>query len=282
MSESNEPARARVCSDIAELLPAYLNRSLEKDSTRRLEAHLATCSGCRQEERDTRTAWSLFEGHLPVEMILDYALGQSMPGQQQAMIESHLEACERCSAEVTAVRQEDAVSEPALRESLVVGRASKNRLQVLAWAACLTAVVASAGWIWTWQQLVDERAFSRALTARANLPVVELLPATHSPLRQGSIDPRSTSNRVILPEGADELVLVLLAGGNDCDQGCLLEIYEAGEGQPKQRVEGFVANSDGHLTMTLPVAWLPAGAILVVVDSSSGKPAAEYVVEISP
>ena len=189
------------CTDVAELLPFYLNRSLEEEGTRRVEVHLATCAACRQEERDTRTAWALHEGHLPVELLLDFALAQPMSSGRLAVVEIHLAVCERCSEEVATVRQTtpEEHAEPALRRlqpALAPFRRDRARLRTLAWAASLAAVVASGGWIWTWQQLADERARSSAPTARPNLSVVELLPATQPLLRQGSTGPQAAANRV--------------------------------------------------------------------------------------
>ena len=98
--------QSAICTELGELLPAYLNGSLEAATARRFEIHLTTCAACRKEERDTRTVWALCEGHLPVELLLDYALASSMPPERQAVIESHLAVCKRCSEELATVRQE--------------------------------------------------------------------------------------------------------------------------------------------------------------------------------
>ncbi len=299
MSDREQESRT-ACAEVAELLPVYLNRSLEEAAARRVENHLAACSVCRQEERDTRTAQALFSGHLPAELLVDYALAQSMPSRSVAVVESHLAACERCSGELALIRRDTTADEPAsgataderalgaTAESAfavpqTAGRESLGSLRALAWAACLAAVVAAAGWIQTWRQMVDERALSAGQTARANLTVVELLPATGSPLRRGSTDPRSAANQVELPADAGELVLVLLSGGRSCESGCILEIFEAGEGQPKRRVEGLSASPDGHLTLALPGAWLPPErSVLAVRDQASGELVVEYLVETAP
>lgn len=269
-----EEGQSMDCSEVAELLPVYLNQSLEASMARRLEVHLATCAACRQEECDTRTVWALHEGHLPVELLLDYALAQPMSRQGLAVVESHLAACERCSKEVTTVRLEG-VGQRAPGAVSSVGKG----LRVLAWAACLAAIVASAGWIQTWRQLVDERAFT---AARVHLAVVELLPATQPLLRRGSTD-LGTANLVELPDNANELVLVLLFGDRWCESGCQLEIHESGQGPPKRRVEGLTPGPDGHLTLALPSDWLPPErSVLAVRDQTSGELVAEYLVELQP
>ncbi len=106
MPEREEQDRTLRCTDIAGLLPFYLNRSLEEDEARKVEAHLATCAACRREERDTRIAWDLHEGHLPVELLLDFAFARPMSSERQSVVESHLSMCQRCSEEVATVRQE--------------------------------------------------------------------------------------------------------------------------------------------------------------------------------
>lgn len=303
MSERDEQAETALCAKLAELLPFYLNGSLEAAEARRVEDHLTSCAACRQEERDTRTAWALFEGHLPVELLLDHAMGQPMSSTRREVVESHLAVCERCAAEVTTVRQDahdsdHGVSETAVRERRRAADPPKGRiasfqdrvapassrrdsgsLRTLAWAASFIAVVASSGWVWTWLQLTDIRAVS-ALTARANLPVVELLPATQTLLRQGGVDPLSAVNRVELLPRPGEVVLVLLSGGRFCELACSLEIYAAGGGQPKHRMEGLMASSDGHVTLALPDDWLPSGRALLVVRDQVGESVAEYLIEI--
>lgn len=276
-----EEQDTKECGDVAELLPVYLNRSLEAADARRVEAHLASCAACRREERDTRTAWALFEGHLPVELLLDYAMAQPMSSGRRKLVESHLAVCARCSEEVTMVRQEPASDQRAfgptpLRRPQPAGP-GRGRLWTLAVAAGLATVVASAGWIWTWRQLVDERTLSPGRTARANLSVVELLPATH-PLQRGT-EPTAAGNRVEVLEEAGELVLVLLSGGRSCESGCLLEIFEAGSDQPKRRVEGLMASPDGHVTLALPSDWLPPDRSVLAVRNPSGELVAEYLVE---
>ncbi len=306
------------CTDITELLPFYLNGSLEATAARQVEAHLATCRACKREERDTRSARDLYEGHLPVDLLLDYALEQPMPSRRLAVVESHLAVCERCAEEVAAVGQEAATSGErvagaprfrlrasgathASRRSRPAGEAQaplgslredRGRLRILAWAACFATVIAAAGWIWTWRQLVDERTPSSGRTARANLTVLELLPGTSTVLRQGDTDPRDAVNRVQLPDDAGELVLVLLSGGRWCESGCVLEIFQPGEvsplppleeTSPKRRVAGLVPSPDGHVTLSLPGEWLfPDRSLLAVRDQASGELVAEYLIELLP
>ncbi len=273
------------CAKSAELLPFYLNQSLEKEEARQLEAHLASCPACREDERDTRTAQALYEGHLPVELLLDYALEAPLSPRRRAVIESHLKTCRQCSEELAAVRLEEptptasgqATVEPASRRSPTPA----NRWRNLAWAASLAAAVASGGWLWTFQQLVDER--TSATTIRANPSVVELLPASRSLLRNRNADPKTPPNRVELSEGARELVLVLLSGGRSCPAGCSLELYGTEQDSPTSRIDALTASPDGHLTVALPADWLPHGRSRVVVrEPASGEPVAEYLIETTP
>ncbi len=274
------------CAESAELLPFYLNQSLEKEEARRLETHLAACPACREEERHTRTAWALYEGHLPVELLLDYALDGPLPPRRRAVVESHLQECSRCSEELAAIRLEEsnpsvtghAAAEPISRRSPA---AAASRWRALAWAASLSAAVASGGWLWTFQQLVDERASSPAI--RANPSVVELLPASRSLLRNRDADPKAAPNRVELPEGHRDLVLVLLSGGRSCPAGCSLEIYDTQQDSPTSTIGALTASPDGHLTLTLPADGLSHGrSRLAVREPASGELVAEYWIETSP
>ncbi len=276
MAERGAQDKTADCTEIAGLLPAFLNGSLEAAEARRIEAHLATCAACRQEEIDTRTAWDLFEGHLPVELLLDYALAEPMSDRRRAVVESHLAVCVRCSEEVATVRREpsDVDVEPERRAPPPDAMRDRG-VWTLALAACLAAVVASAGWLSTWRQLATERAAG----PRANLPVVELLPAEQPLLRHSESELEGSGNLVVLTEEAETLALVLLSGGRACESGCRLEIYGVGETQPRWRLEGLVPNADGHLTLALPADWLPPErSILTVRDQASGELVAEYLI----
>lgn len=281
MPERGELHRSEDCAAIAELLPAYLNRSLDQESRRRIESHVAACPACRQEEYDARTAWALYEGHLPVEQLLDYAFEPAMPSQRRAVIESHLAACERCATELSMVSQEHTTEVPAAPETPLASHAHHGRIRTLALAASLASLIAGGGWIWTWQRLSYERNLASLRGARANISVSELLPATQPILLRSGDDPQPQANRVILTDDGDELVLVLLSAGRSCGSDCTLEIYGAEKEEPQQRVEGLVATPDGHITLALPGAWLKTarGTILVVRDEASGQVAAEYLVE---
>lgn len=283
-----EPVRAASCQDVPELLPFYWNRSLGKEEARRVEAHLATCPACRRAERETRTAAALMGGHLPVEELVDYATARPTSAPRREVIESHLATCEACAEEVATVRGEGAsAEEPAGGEVLeavfprraTTLRESARGLRNLALAACFATVVASGGWIWTWWQLAGERATIAALSPRANVPVLELLPASGPLLRNGGAAPGEV-NRLRLAPSSGEIVLVLLAGGGSCASGCTLDVLVDGEADPERRVEGLLASPDGHLTVSLPASWLVSGSVLAVRDPASGERVAAYAVEV--
>ncbi|MEM7586086.1 MAG: zf-HC2 domain-containing protein [Acidobacteriota bacterium] len=304
MSKPDKPSSVNR-ADIGELLPFYLNRSLEPDEARRVERHLAESSAGRQEEYDTRTAWSLYEGHLPVELILDVAFDAPMSAARRQVIESHLAVCERCSQEVALVQQEDGApdfgdaedagdravaSEPArevddassMAPVLSMPQAatgpSSQAMRRLAWAACFVAVVASYGWFSTWQRLVDARG-ATSVTARANVAVVELLPAMDKILQRSGPDPEAAVNPLPAHEG-EELVLVLLGGGAGCESGCRVELYGAERDRPQWQLEGLQPSPDGLLTLALPVSRLPEGrSVLAVRDLVSGELINEYLLD---
>ena len=280
MKERDGERGTEACADIAELLPFHLNGSLDEVGARRVEAHLASCAACRRDERDTRTAFALHAGHLPVELLLDYALEKdSMSSRAVAVVESHLPGCARCAGELAAIREDDRSAEPVPFRPRVRSRPRRGRPWALALAAGLATVVASSGWLWTWLELVGEREAGRS--ARANLPVVELLPAVQPVLQRGGAvtDPSQAANRIEVPEGTTEVVLVLLAGGRSCEPGCDLEIHAPGEAKPSRRVEGLVASADGHVTLSLPRSWLGDRSVLAL-RRSAGEPV-EYLIEVT-
>jgi anti-sigma factor RsiW len=59
-TESNEMA----CNELVELVTAYLEERLPEPDVRRLEAHLATCEGCRNYVDQMRETIDAL-GHLP-------------------------------------------------------------------------------------------------------------------------------------------------------------------------------------------------------------------------
>ncbi len=279
MPESGEAQRSEGCTAIAELLPVYLNRSLDEEARRRVESHLVTCPTCQQEERDTRTAWALYDGHLPVEELLDYAFGSQMPSRRREMIERHLTVCERCADELSTISREPADEVAPVPESQRADRTDDRKVRALTMAASLAALIAGSGWVWTWQQL--ERELLSPPGARANISVSELLPANQPILLRSDGDPPSEANRVLPPDEDGELVLILLSGGRSCASSCAIELYGAEKGEPRQRVEGLVATEDGHITLALPASWLRTedSTILVVRHQISGEMVAEYLVE---
>jgi hypothetical protein len=91
-----------ICARVQELLPWWLNGSLEAADRREVEDHLAACAGCRAELEGTRAAWAIFATHLPAADVAAYGLGL-VPGMKQARIEMHLAGCGDCSAEAARV-----------------------------------------------------------------------------------------------------------------------------------------------------------------------------------
>lgn len=269
------------CKETAKLLPFYLNQSLSQEEARQLETHLTACEVCREEEHNTRAAWALYDGHLPVELLLDYALETPMSTGRRTVIESHLEACLSCSQELAAVRLEETIpSDPATTEPATRRQTSESRWRTLAWAASLAAMVTSGGWIWTLSQLAEQHGPSLP-AIRTNLSVVELLPTTRDLARGTASD--TAIPPVELPTGSDELVLVLLSGGRSCPSGCALEIYDAGQETPHSRIDALKPSPDGHLTLALPADGLPAGRTrLAVREQASGELVAEFWIAIPP
>ncbi len=171
------------CNRLAELLPWYLNETLERAERDELDQHLAECESCRRELREARAAFVLFGAHLPAEALVAYVADSPDPAIPRDLVEGHLASCERCAEELTWLQESredfeasapdvpvpevsDASDErvvafprPASRRPEQAGRLHHNQpfWQWAAVAAALTALVAGTGWITSWQSLVEGR-----------------------------------------------------------------------------------------------------------------------------
>ena len=90
------------CTRAAELIPWYLNGTLEAAERADLEKHLASCAACRAERAEAEAALVLFGGHPSAEMLVDYAFGA--PEAPRDLIEAHLSGCDACADELAMVR----------------------------------------------------------------------------------------------------------------------------------------------------------------------------------
>lgn len=166
------------CDHVAELLPWYLNGTLDEGEQGEVRVHLEGCTKCRQALEETRLAWRIYGQHIPSEALVSLAWGEAPEGLDPGVLERHLEICPQCAAELEMARTSRRLEEddrvalfptPARPERT---RRSSQPWRTAAMAAGLAGIVAASGWIWTAGRADD----LEDQLARANRPL-ETAPA---------------------------------------------------------------------------------------------------------
>lgn len=166
------------CPHVINVLPWFLTGTLTSQEHRQVEDHLRSCEGCRSELRETREAATLFDQHVPVEVLLDLAQGRQDLSLPVAVLDEHLAHCDHCREELDLLRQgyqspgeedgngEDAgrngVRRPGFPAPVVAMPRRPSPLhspwwQRVAVAASVAWVVCLGGWIVTLQSEDRER-----------------------------------------------------------------------------------------------------------------------------
>jgi len=163
-----------------ELLPWFLNGTLDAAERREVEAHLASCDACREELAATRRAFEIYAAHLPVEALTAYVLAPDAPAWEvdgvaveRRRLESHLAQCAACRDELALLREghsavDEAVPERVAEAASVVPFAAPRAgapaavatprwLPMALAASLLFVVVTGAGWLSTRQQVGEEQ-----------------------------------------------------------------------------------------------------------------------------
>jgi hypothetical protein len=181
------------CETAIELLPWYLNGTLDESERREVREHLAACPSCRQALEDTRLAWTVYDQHAPSEALVALAWGEAPEGYDPDVLERHLRSCPECAAELELVRTSRRLEEDG-RIALFPGAGSRTAQEVSpaglaraprAWraaalAAGLAGMVAASGWIWSAGQA---RELEQRLAAARPAPV-QAAPAPAAPIQQ--------------------------------------------------------------------------------------------------
>ncbi|HSS75909.1 MAG TPA: zf-HC2 domain-containing protein [Thermoanaerobaculia bacterium] len=146
------------CDQAIELLPWFLNGTLESGELADVRQHLETCASCRAALAETGQAWSVFSQetaaqHIPAEDMVALAWGEPPAGIEQVAAETHLASCAECSAELEMTRMSRRLGEED-NVALFPGAKPRSRTGAAPWhwraaaiAASLTAVVAAGGWL---------------------------------------------------------------------------------------------------------------------------------------
>lgn len=174
------------CETAIELLPWYLNGTLDDQEQRDVRTHLAGCDRCRRALEETRLAWRIYDQHVPAEALVALAWGETPEGYDPAVLERHLRSCPECAAELELVRtsraleQEDEGRVALFPPRKAAGPArSAGGWRSAALAAGLAGMVAAGGWLWSADrvQTLEDRLAESARTGR---PAVTA-PATPAP-----------------------------------------------------------------------------------------------------
>jgi hypothetical protein len=137
------------CDEARERIPWLLNASLEPAEAAALEDHLAACRRCQAERDETRTAMGLFATHASAADLVAFTYGE-LVGEDRQVVADHLAGCDTC-------RQEQALVAASRAAMSSRPRAGAWPRSLLAAAAALLALVAGAGWLWTWQRSNEAR-----------------------------------------------------------------------------------------------------------------------------
>ncbi|MCH9649569.1 MAG: zf-HC2 domain-containing protein [Deltaproteobacteria bacterium] len=93
------------CASIEELLPWYLNGTLESAESSAVARHLEECPQCRQEHRDAAMAAASYAAHPTAEDLVDFAFHRLSFGDRRSRIQAHLEFCSSCTEEVALISE---------------------------------------------------------------------------------------------------------------------------------------------------------------------------------
>jgi hypothetical protein len=140
------------CDQAIELLPWYLNGTLDAGEREEVRQHVATCEHCRQALAETRQAWTVFDQHIPSQDLVALAWGQPPSGIDPTAAEEHLASCAQCAAELEMARMSRRLEEednvalfPVAKPRPVTGAAPRS-WRAAALAAGLATLVAAGGW----------------------------------------------------------------------------------------------------------------------------------------
>lgn len=259
------------CEQAIEILPWYLNGTLEAREREEVRHHLATCEACRQALTETREAWRIFDQHLPSEVLVALAWGKTPTGIDPALAERHLAGCPQCAADLELARtsrhlEEDdrialfpgKLATAAPRETRGDGESRTWRRAAL--AASLAAVIGISGWIYS-AQVAGPGTEVPPQIAQTPEPEVNVTPLTLNPeeiLRgergEGTLD---EEEQVVRAEVTTPLFL------NPSDEAATYETFEIEIRKPGK--EPFWQRRDlrlteeGDFSLTLPPGFLKPG-----------------------
>jgi len=270
------------CETAIELLPWFLNGTLDPHERTEVQRHLQECEACRLALSDTREAWQTFDQHLPSEAIVALAYDETPAGTSRRAATEHLASCARCAAELEMARtsrqlEEDdegknvlpfalgrpAPAAPASQAGRTPPRVARG-WQVSALAAGLAGIVGFAGWMNSGQQVRSLRERLAERPAASSPEGAPLVVATADPIL---LDPIGSKMRGV--DGSDDSgdsEATLPAG-----EASSLQLNSSGEIEPAERaaISSYrleVLDAGGRKVTEAPVRLLKDGNYSVTVD----------------
>ncbi len=308
-----------LCNLVGELLPWYLNGSLEPGEQELVTRHLADCPACRQEHRETAFSVAALASHPTAEQLVDFTFHRLSLSPDRPKVERHLALCETCAEEVRlietsrdALHEDEASGDPLVvpfsRPIPIAAARPVKPWRTFALAASVVLAVALGYFMATVgprraAQTADQTGaeepgdvVSRAgLESSGALATVDeiLTKAGENPFtlslvaaRPGTFEPvsESTAARLVLPGEPNEVQVQLatdLEAGTEALEIVLLDAND------RRLWHGIAAtwNAGGELEATLPGMALPAGKVKIRLRRSGPagpENLAELALEIVP
>lgn len=269
------------CETAIELLPWFLNGTLDPHEKEGVRRHLRECEACRLALTETREAWQTFDQHLASETIVALAYDEAPVGASAQEAALHLASCARCAAELEMARtsrrlegEENVVPFAARRSAPapVVSTRSPRGWQMTALAAGLAGVLGLAGWMNRGQELSALRQQLASRGTESQAAGGPRLVATANPVL---LDPLEAKMRDFGEPGDSETTL-------PAGQASALQLNSSAAIEPAERatISSYrleVARSGGEKVTEAPVTLQPDGNYAVTVWN---LPAGEYELRI--
>ncbi len=281
------------CEQSIELLPWYLNGTLETAERDEVRGHLETCEACRTALAETREAGKIFAQHLPPEALIALAYGERPDGMDPALAERHLDSCPQCAAELELARMSRRLEEDDRIVIFPAPPPPEPPRENPAWrrsamAASLVGLIALGGWFHAAQRsrLADglearnqaiqlrqaelqtgmkeiQSRFAEFAQPQINTPVTDLRPLHSEEVVRGGPSPE-----VALPER--QIVTTILQASPEVRSPARDVVILDETGKPLWQHSGLKRNDSLEFTITLQPGFLKPGRYTIQLYEKVG------------
>ncbi len=282
------------CHDVGELVPWYLNGTLDPSRAQLVREHVASCAACRKEADEARATLAVLSAHLSSADLVEMAWGRPPAAVGADLAARHLGQCAACRADLELLRASRQLEQAPETARSPFERVARGRALALA----ATALVAfGGGALWQsqrWQQRLalledgqrrsDERAAglvaelerqrqaaaelegraARAASPQANLPVLEVF-------GEGQVQrsPGARGNELRLPRDARWVALLL--SPERSRRGAASVELRASDGRLVWQGQGLRPGPLGAYALGLPAEVLAEGSFTLVLRWPDGS-----------